>query len=51
MKSDILSGIIILVLVGLIFFASVVFLFTMADDGTGYNADEEDEEDKNSHTT
>ena len=51
MKSDISSGIIILVLVGLIFFASVVFLFTMADDGTGYNADKEDKEDKNSHTT
>ena len=44
MKSNAAIAVYMLALVGLIFFAFVVFLFAMADDGTGYNADKKDEE-------
>lgn len=44
MKNDAATAVYMLALAGLIFFAFVVFLFAMADDGTGYNADEKDEE-------
>ncbi|MBR0467770.1 hypothetical protein IJJ53_02565 [Candidatus Saccharibacteria bacterium] len=52
MKGNEAIAVYALALVGLIFFAFVVFLFTMADDGTGYNADEKDEEEnKIDHTS
>jgi formate/nitrite transporter FocA (FNT family) len=52
MKSNAAITVYMLALVGVIFFAFVVFLFTMADDGTGYNADKKDEEEnKTDHTS